>query len=64
MESGCFDNYRFQLMEAILFAISEMTRRVIAVENNHEDFYTKADTKTYIEPGVVKSACYQQNKIR
>lgn len=30
------------------------TRRVIAVENNHEDFYTKADTKTYIEPGVVK----------
>ncbi len=30
------------------------TRRVIAVEKNHEDFYTKADTKTYIEPGVKK----------
>ena len=24
LESGCFDNYRFQLMEAILFAISEI----------------------------------------
>ncbi len=30
------------------------TRRVIAIENNYNDFYTKADTRTYIEPGVVK----------
>ncbi|MFR0960187.1 MAG: signal peptidase, partial [Enterococcus sp.] len=24
------------------------------IENNYNDFYTKADTRTYIEPGVVK----------
>ncbi len=34
------------------------TRRVIAIENNYNDFYTKADTRTYIEPGVVKKEKY------